>query len=98
MNRPVRFHGFAESELVEAADYYNRAASGLQEAFLDEVERGCRLLAEFPEVGVVVRQGVRKLVLKRFPYSFFYTVHEDGIRIVAVGHQNRRPFYWRKRL
>lgn len=98
MNRTVRFHGFAELELEEACEYYGRTASGLQDAFLAEVERGCRLLAEFPEVGVTVRQGVRKLGLKRFPYSLFYTVREDGIRIVAVGHQNRRPFYWKRRL
>jgi plasmid stabilization system protein ParE len=98
VNRPVRFHGFAELELEEASDYYGRATPGLQEAFLAEVERGCRLLSEFPEVGALVRQGVRKLVLKRFPYSLFYTVREDGVRIVAIGHQHRRPFYWRRRL
>ncbi len=64
MNRPVRFHGFAELELEEASDYYGRATPGLQEAFLAEVERGCRLLSEFPEVGALVRQGVEKTRLE----------------------------------
>lgn len=97
MSRSVQFHALAEAELQEASDYYGRTVPGLREAFLDEVERGYRLLVEFPEIGVLVRSGVRKLVVKRFPYSLFYTVHQETIRIVAVGHHNRRPFYWRQR-
>jgi plasmid stabilization system protein ParE len=95
--RSVLFHALAEVELQEASDYYGRTAPGLRDAFLDEVERAYRLLVEFPELGEAVRAGVRKLVVKRFPYSLFYTVREDAIHIVAVGHHNRRPFYWRQR-
>ena len=97
MSRSVQFHTLAEAELQEASDYYARTAQGLREAFLDEVERAYRLLVEFPEIGVLVRNGVRKLVVNRFPYSLFYTIHSDVIRIVAIGHHNRRPFYWRQR-
>jgi plasmid stabilization system protein ParE len=35
--------------------------------------------------------------VKRFPYSVFYRLREDHVRILAVAHQKRRPFYWRKR-
>lgn len=97
MSRSVQFHALAEIELQEASDFYGRAAPGLREAFLDEVERAYRLLIEFAEIGVVVRPGVRKLAVKRFPYSIFYSVQATTVRILAVGHHNRRPFYWRKR-
>ncbi len=33
----------------------------------------------------------------RFPYSLVYSVRPNEIRIVAVAHQKRRPFYWRAR-
>ena len=35
--------------------------------------------------------------LLRFPYSLVYSVREHEMRILAVAHQKRRPFYWRGR-
>ena len=98
MTRPVRFHPLAELELREASDHYAQAAPELQEAFLIEVERCYRLIAEYPEMGVRTGGNVRKLALDRFPYNLFYRVLEDCIRILAVGHQSRRPLYWRRRV
>ncbi len=98
MTRSVRFHPLAELELREASDYYAQAAPGLREAFLTEVERCYRLVAEYPEMGVRTGGNVRKLALDRFPYNLFYRILDDCIRILAVGHQSRRPLYWRKRV
>jgi hypothetical protein len=36
-------------------------------------------------------------LLARFPYSILYRVRADHIRVLAIAHQNRRPFYWRGR-
>lgn len=98
MIRSVRFHPLAELELREASEHYAQAAPGLQEAFLGEVERCYRVLVEYPEMGVRTGGSVRKLALDRFPYALFYRVLDDCIRILAVGHQRRRPLYWRKRV
>jgi hypothetical protein len=32
-----------------------------------------------------------------FPYSVFYSVLSDRVRIIAVAHDRRRPFFWRDR-
>jgi toxin ParE1/3/4 len=94
--RPI-FHPLAENELNEAAAYYARAGPGLGEAFLSEVQQAVELLAATPLAGTVVDRDVRWWLVRRFPYSVFYRIVGDRIRILAVAHQKRRPLYWRGR-
>lgn len=98
MNRSVRFHPLAELELREASEHYAQTEPGLREAFLGEVERCYRVIAEYPEMGMRTGGSVRRLALDRFPYTLFYRILDDCIRILAVGHQRRRPLYWRRRV
>ena len=97
MTLPVIFHELAESELNEAAEYYAQARSGLGEAFLTEVQGAVHALAATPLAGQTVEGDVRWWLVRRFPYSVFYRVRADHIRVLAIGHQKRRPFYWRGR-
>ncbi len=94
---PVIFHEFAQGELNEAAAYYAQARPGLGEAFIVEVEQAVAALAASPLAGTEVEGGVRWWLVKRFPYSVLYRLHDDQIRILAIAHQKRRPFYWRGR-
>lgn len=97
MSRQLDFHESAELELNEAADFYDLRSPGLGGDFLDEVERGLGHIAEHPEAASPVLGVVRKRILARFPYSILHSVGEDGIRILAIAHQKRRPFYRRGR-
>jgi plasmid stabilization system protein ParE len=54
-------------------------------------------ISEFPDAAPVIRGQIRKKLIAKFPYSVIYSVHPDEIRILAVAHQKRRPFYWRSR-
>jgi plasmid stabilization system protein ParE len=87
----------AELELNEAADFYDLRDPGLGSAFLDEVERSLREIVQHPEAAAEVRGAVRKRITASFPYSIFYSSHGDQVRIRAIAHQKRRPFYWRGR-
>jgi plasmid stabilization system protein ParE len=97
VKRPVRVTAAADLELNEAADYYDQESAGLGGAFLDAVEHAVVQLAEYPESAVTLRDAVRKQLLVKFPYALLYSVRDDGVRILAVAHQMRRPFYWRGR-
>ena len=97
MTLPVIFHELAENELNEAAAYYAQARPGLGEAFLAEVQGAVDALAASPLAGQSVEGDVRWWLVRRFPYSVFYRVRVDHIRVLAIGHQKRRPFYWRGR-
>ena len=94
---PVIFHDLAQSELNEAAAYYARVRPGLGDAFLAEVEGAVDALVASPLAGTAVENDVRWWLVRRFPYSVLYRVRDDHIRILAIAHQKRRPFYWRGR-
>jgi hypothetical protein len=90
----VSLHELAERELNEAAAYYAGARRGLGDAFIDEVQRAVQFVAAFPLAGVAVHRDIRWRAVRRFPYCVYYRVHTDHVRVLAVGHQKRRPFYW----
>lgn len=94
-----RFHQQAFDEYHEAANRYCNVRLDLADAFVDEVERGVDNILTFPYAYPAVEEGVRRYVLRRFPYGIFYMVEADGtILIVGVGHLKRQPGYWRDRL
>jgi plasmid stabilization system protein ParE len=98
MIRPVSFHELAETELNEAAHYYESRVEGLGLAFLAEVERAIKQIQEHPEAAPGILRAVRRKLLRRFPYSLMYSVSGDAIHILAVANQKRRPFYWGGRM
>lgn len=94
-----------DAELEEATEWY--LAHGfehgadhaweLAERFLEEVERGMGLIAERPRVHAEIESGVRRVVLRGFPYSLIYTVEPGCVVVLAVMHDKRSPGYWRGR-
>jgi plasmid stabilization system protein ParE len=97
MSRQLSINEAAESEINEAADFYDARSPGLGSVFINEVENVVERISEFPEAAPLVRGRVRKRSVAKFPYSVVYSVRSEKIRILAVAHQKRRPFYWRGR-
>lgn len=93
-----RFLAPANEELSEAAKFYDAHSTGLGSEYLNEVQAAIDLVCEFPGLGKSIDQGLRRVVLHRFPFSLIYSVETDGIVIVAVAHQRRRPGYWKSRV
>lgn len=97
MSRLFSIHETAEAEINEAADFYDLRNSGLGIIFIDEVQRVIEMISLFPEAATLIRGRVRKMPLIKFPYSLVYSVRTDEVRLLAVAHQKRRPFYWHGR-
>jgi hypothetical protein len=97
MIEAVSFHELAESELNEAAAYYESQVKGLGTAFLAQVERSTKLIQQNPESFPRILKDVRRKILLRFPYSMMYSIVGDTIHILAIANQKRRPFYWQAR-
>jgi len=88
----------AEQELTEGALFYAREANAqLGQAFISEFERSASLLVEQPRLGAIWRGKVRRLPLRRFPYSIVYYLSGADVRVLAVAHQSRKPGFWRGR-
>ena len=92
-----RYLPLAREELNEAAAFYEARVPGLGSALLDDVEHAVETLRENPRIGVPVRRGFRKTILRRFPFSIIYVERGEELVIVAIAHQRKRPGYWRGR-
>ncbi len=91
----LEFHPEAELELIESAVYYDKQVPGLGERFESEIRYATNLLLDQPEIGPLVDPNLRKFILTRFPFTLYYSVTTDVLRIEAVAHQSRRPGYWK---
>lgn len=70
--KPVHFLRPAELELLDAAKYYELQATGLGSDFLDEVDLAIRDIRENPERWPVLRNDMRRRLVRRFPYALLY--------------------------
>lgn len=95
----VSTHPLAEDELVDGAVFYAKEANPkLGEDVIAEFERSIGLLCVFPKIGAPWRGAMRRLPIRRFPYSIVYYESGDVLRVIALAHQRRRPGYWRGRV
>lgn len=94
----LTYHPDAEEELIEAARFYEGRVAMLGRGFLDAADHAVRLIRAAPERFRVVDSDVRRLIMDRFPYSIYFRLLSDEIRILAFTHQSRHPEYWRSRL
>ncbi len=97
MSHALRFDAAAERELNEAVDFYELESPGLGDVFLTEIEHTLTQVETFPEAAEPLRDGVGRRLLHTFPYALLYSLRPDEVRILAVAHQRRRPFYWEDR-
>jgi plasmid stabilization system protein ParE len=96
--KPVRFIQPAEQEMLDASLYYERKAHGLGEDFLDKVDAAVGDAAENPQRWPILRNNVRRRLVRRYPYAVLYRDDFDEIVILAVMHLKRHPSYWFKRV
>ena len=101
--KTVEFAPAARAELDTAADLYELQRPGRGLRFYASVERTVRLIVAFPAIGpafpdVLPDLGVRRCIVRGFPFVLAYRVLGETIRIDAVAHMHRRPGYWRRRV
>lgn len=79
-----RFLPQAREELAAAVLYYDQEFPGLGQDLAREARRLCLLVAETPLAGPELRPGIRRRLLRRFPYALPYTLEGDSVLVVAV--------------
>jgi toxin ParE2 len=84
----------AQRELRSGTSFYEAEYPGLGKDFVVEIRRLCRRIVEAPRLGTEVQPGVRRRLVRRFPYAILYAVENSEIIVLAVAHQSRRPGYW----
>lgn len=94
----IRFDPAAEQELKESVRFYEDRAQGLGADFFAAVELALQRIIAAPERFRSDREGVRICPVSRFPFTIRFVVEPEGLWIVALAHDKRRPGYWQSRL
>jgi toxin ParE1/3/4 len=92
------YHPDAETELIEAARYYESRVATLGVQFLDDAESAVCIILETPQRWRIIQEDVRSYLMPRFPYAIYYREIADCIHILAFKHHSRHPAYWRYRI
>ena len=101
--RTVRVLREAAEEVVAAATHDELERPGLGRQYQAAVHDALLVLAEdvvppATSSRTLTKRGVRRLVMRRFPYSLVVRERQRGLEVVAFAHHARRPGYWTERL
>ncbi len=88
----------AEQDLSAGFQWYEGRRTGLGHDFLLQVDAGFRFLERTPLIFPEIYRGIRRHLIKRFPFKIYYLVEETTVVILAVVYGGRDPQWIRKRL
>jgi toxin ParE1/3/4 len=92
--KAVLLHPAAMADVEDAAAFYEREGSPAVAArFVKEIERSAHVMLANPGLGTPRARGRRSFAVSGFPYTIIYREVSEGIRILVVKHDRRRPSY-----
>lgn len=97
-NLPVVFDPRAEDDVDAAVQWYAQQQSKFALEFLEALDAALGRVVQYPEAYSEVDSGIRRALMKKFPYFIYYTVDSNRIAILAVLHTRRAPDTSRQRL
>jgi toxin ParE1/3/4 len=94
----VEFLKSAKLDIQHAYKWYNSQKENLGHEFLSELDDLQIQIKSNPKQFPKIRKVIRKAVLKRFPYSIYFIIQSNIIKIFAVFHNSRNPIIWKQRI
>jgi toxin ParE1/3/4 len=87
----LRYTGRAREDLDLAFSWYERQRRGLGFDFLDCVELSIKSIIEQPEIYALHYANFRGTVIRRFPFTIFFTIEPKEIVVHAVFDSRQDP-------
>ena len=87
----------ADLDVEAAFEWYENERLGLGVEFLDELRATYNRIADGPLKYQELRGGIRRALLRRFPYAVYFAIEGDAVVVVAVLHASRDPAEWQRR-
>lgn len=98
MTRAIIIRPEAQREVQAAFDWYQECGTGLGFELLRAADACLSKLKRNHFAYPLLRQSTRRALLRKFPYSILYVVHNDRIVIIAFFHARRNPIDWLRRV
>lgn len=93
----VRLTPEAEADLGEIFAWYSERGSDLGLEFVAAFADVLRQIERLPQSAPEVHQGIRRVLMRSFPYCIFYLLEPDAPVVLACFHASRDPRVWRVR-
>jgi toxin ParE1/3/4 len=93
-----RFTPEADAELTEARQWYSHHRKDLDLEFMQCIEAALSRIRSNSRLSPVVYRGMRRAVVRRFPFAILYEVTGREIQIIPVFHSRRNPDVWKSRM
>lgn len=87
----LRYTDRSKDDVDLAFAWYEKQRRGLGFEFLDCVEVSLNNILSFPEMYERIYSDYRRCVVRRFPFSVFYTIEGDEIVIHSVFDNRQDP-------
>ena len=88
----------ARADLLDAFHWYQSRRDGLGYDFKLCVDEVIAKIQRNPLIHKVIKDGIRRSVIRRFPYGVFYVVGNKRIIVLAVLHARQDPAKWKNRI
>ena len=91
------FRPQAESEILEAHNWYEDRRVGLGKAFAAAVDLTIAGILEHPLAYARIYGETRRAIMQRFPYAVYFRVLPEEVVVLAVTHGRRHARHWQTR-
>lgn len=88
---PLIASASASATIDQAFGWYEQERAGLGLELLEAIRAAYDRIASGPFHYQALRRGLRRALLRRFPYAIYFTVRDDVVIIAAVLHVSRGP-------
>ena len=96
--QPPIFLSQAKQEFEQTIDYYESCSEGLGKQFAIEIQRSLLHITQYPHTWTLLRHGLRRYIINRFPYAILYNIDGDTVVVIAIMNTSQKPDYWTERL
>jgi plasmid stabilization system protein ParE len=96
-DRRILIRPEAAFEMNAAFLWHEAQRAGLGADFLRMVDAAFAAISRDPLIFREVRPGVRRALLRRFPYGVFFGSTDADVTVLAVLHHRRSPRRWPRR-
>lgn len=87
----LRYTDRAKDDVDVAFLWYERQKNGLGFDFLDCIENGIKSIIENPQIYQKHYLTFRRCIIRRFPFSIFYSIEANEIVVHSVFDNRRDP-------
>lgn len=93
----IVFRPEAQADSIEAYDWYESRAPGLGFEFVKALDVALAAATRNAEAFAEIEGKLRRVILRKFPYSLIFRAEADRLVVFAVFHHRRQPLSWQRR-